>query len=170
MTMKPDAVSNNNSRMGWWKKIFWSLGAATGLLAAGLGAGASSVAAAAQDSDFRSASKAPVSWQEFAKQLQDRFQQRLASADEQARNFQHYMAKRGKASSTTSLTLVVRAWVLPGGQVERLEFDGLNDDAVAVDLRALLARGDVGAPPPDMLQPLHLRLSLRPEDQPGQEQ
>ena len=168
MTMKPDAVSNNNSRMGWWKKIFWSLGAVTGFLTAGLGAGASSVAA--QDTDYRSASTAPASWQEFAKQLQDRFQQRLASDDEQGRKFQDYMAKRGKASSTTSLTLVVRTWVMPDGKVERLEFDGLNDDVVAVDLRALLARGDVGAPPLDMLQPLHLRLSLRPEDQPGQGQ
>jgi hypothetical protein len=48
-------------------------------------------------------------------------------------------AKREKTSGAKPLALVVRAWVLHDGKIERLEFDGLDDDAIAVDLRALLA-------------------------------
>ena len=50
--------------------------------------------------------------------------------------------------------------------MNRIEVDGIDDVDAAADLRALLIDGDVGVPPPAMLQPLHLRLSPRPKDQP----
>jgi len=159
------AVSNRGRRATWWKRIFRSLGTVAGLFTAGLGAETSS--AAAQNSDYRSATAAPSAWQEFAKQLQSRFQQRLAADDATARKFQDYLAKHAGGKGATPRTLVVRTWILPDGKMERVEFEGLDDAAVAVDLRAVLVGGDVGAqPPPDMLQPLRLRLSLRPNDEP----
>jgi len=159
------AVSNSACRAAWWKRIFRSLGTVAGLFTAGLGAETSS--AAAQNSDYRSATAAPSAWQEFAKQLQSRFQQRLAADDATARKFQDYLAKHAGGKGATPRTLVVRTWILPDGKMERVEFEGLDDAAVAVDLRAVLIGGDVGAPPPpDMLQPLRLRLSLRPNDEP----
>jgi hypothetical protein len=164
MTKNADATSNNRNRIAWWKRLLCSLGAITGVFT--IGVGASRSPAAAQGVDYRSAAAAPAAWQEFAKRLQALFQDRLA-AGEEVRLFQDYIAKRSGGASTTTLALVVRAWVLPDGKVERIEFDGLDDHNLAVRLRALLALGNVGAPPPDMLQPLHVRLSLRPPDQPG---
>jgi len=163
MTANP--ASRNRTRSAWWTRLFRSVGAAAGLLTAAAGAGTTS--AAAQGGDYRSAAAAPVAWQQFATQLQGRFQQRLAADDEAARRLQDYMARRAAgAEAAAPFTLPVRAWVLPDGQIERIEFDGFDDDAAAVNLRSILASADAGVPPPDMLQPLHLRLSLRPKDQP----
>jgi hypothetical protein len=159
MTMNVNAaVEHSSRRTVWWKRALRSFGAVTGLFAA-VSAGASG--ATAQDTGYRSASAAPASWQEFAKQVQTSFQQRLAADDEGARKFWDYLEKRAVEGGATPLKPIVRIWVLPDGKLERVEFDGLDDDDVAVNLRTLLMRGDAGPPPPDMLQPLRLRLSLR---------
>jgi hypothetical protein len=164
VTMSVGAVANKRHRMVWWKRAVRSLGAMTGLIAVGAGTSI----AAAQDAGYRSAATAPASWQAFAKQLQGRFEQRLAADDADARKFQDYLAKRDAGPNAPPLTFVARTWILPDGKVERLEFDGLDDKEVAVNLRLLLTRDNVGAPPPDMLQPLRLRLSLRPKEQPAE--
>lgn len=163
MTMNVAAVANKRRRMTRWKRVLRSLGAVTGLFAAS--AGTSLVVA--QEPGYRSAATAPAAWQAFAKQLQARFEQRLAADDAAARKFQDYMTKRDAGPNAPPLTFVARAWILPDGEVERLEFDGLDDKEIAVNLRLLLARDNVGGPPPDMLQPLRLRLSLRQKEQPA---
>jgi hypothetical protein len=157
------AGSNNGRRMNWWKKILQSVGAATGLFAAGC---SMATPAAAQDSAYRPAASAPAAWLAFAKHLQARFEQRLAGDDPQSHRFQETMAKRG-ADGDTPLALIVRTWVRPDGAIDRIEFDGLDDRDIAARIRAILVDSDVGAPPADMLQPLRLRLSLRPKDQAG---
>jgi hypothetical protein len=159
--------TKTGGRGGPWTKFVCWLGAATGLFSAGLGAATSSVLA--QRADYQSAATAPAAWQNFAKELQTRFQQRLAADDDAARRFQSQMEQRAGKAEATPVALTMRAWILPDGKVARVEFDGLDPD-VAVSLRALLSHNDVGAPPPDMLQPLHLRLSLRAKDAPPQGQ
>jgi hypothetical protein len=159
--------NKNMQHAAWWKRRFRFLGAVAGLLTAGLASDASSVAA--QNSNYRSAKEVPAAWQDFAKQLQARFEQRLAADDEKARHVQDYLARRGGDTSAAPLSFRVRTWILADGKVERIEFEGVDSDA-AVALRALLINGEVGAPPPDMLQPLHLRLSLRPNTEPPQKQ
>ncbi|RZN08846.1 hypothetical protein CWO91_20445 [Bradyrhizobium genosp. SA-3] len=62
------------------------------------------------------------------------------------------------------LTFLLRAWISSDGQLHRVEFDGLGDPKASGDLRTLLTGGNVSAPPPEMLQPLHLRFSLRAPD------
>jgi hypothetical protein len=163
MTISAGAVANKVHSMTWWKQVVRSLGTVTGLFAASAGTSV----AAAQEADYRSAATAPAAWQAFAKQLQARFEQRIAADDAAARKFQEYMAKRDAGPNAPPLTFVVRAWILPDGKIERLEFDGLDDKEIAVNLRMLLARDNVGGPPPDMLQPLRLRLSLRQKEQPA---
>jgi hypothetical protein len=168
-TASRDVVRGGESRGGWLKNLFWSLGTATGLLTAGLGAQAAPQASSdSQQSDYRTAATAPAAWQEFAKQLQSQFQQRLAADEEPARRFRDDMAKLAGGNDAAPPTLVVRTWISLGGKVERVESDGLGRVA-AVSLSGLFAGEDVGAPPPDMLQPLHLRLTLRPNDKSGQE-
>ena len=158
--------SKNNRRAAWWKRHLRSLGAAAGLLTAELAGDASSLAA--QNSNYRSAREVPAAWQDFAKQLQARLEQRIAADDEKARHFQDYMARRRDAS-TAPVSFRLRTWILATGKVERAEFEGIDND-IAVALRALLINADVDVPPPDMLQPLHLRLSLRANPDPEQKQ
>src|SRR3979411_2552376 len=104
-TMTGDGVKNSENRVGWLKRLFWSLGTATGLLTAGLGAQASPTDS--QRSDYRSAAAAPAAWQEFAKQLQNRFQQRLAADEGAARRFQDDMAKLAEGKNAAPPTLIV---------------------------------------------------------------
>ncbi len=167
MTSAGAVASNDRRGKAWrqalpWKLAFRLFGVATGILTS---VWTGTFVAAAQDLDYRSAAAAPAVWLTFAKELQGRFEQRLASDDDGARRIQDAMAKNDKQSTES---VVVRAWVSPGGKIERLEFDVLDNADVAVVLRALLAGVTVGAPPQDMLQPLHLRLSLRAKQQPAE--
>ncbi len=142
------------------EQAFRLFGMATGFFAT---VWTGTLSAVAQDTGagYRPAAAAPAMWQAFAKGLQSRLEYRLARDDDSARRAQDAIAKHEQQRSAN--TLSVRAWVSRDGRVERLEFDGLNDD-VATNLRALLAGVTVGEPPADMLQPLHLRLALRPTD------
>ena len=155
---------NGRAGSGWLRRLLCSAGALAALSdvnAAGM------PPAAAEGGGYRAAGAVPAAWQEFARQLQGHFQRRLATDDEAARRIQDHMAKRA-VSERAPPPLIVRAWISPIGSIERVESDGL-DDVGAVTLRALLVGVDVGPPPPDMLQPVHLRLSLRPDDQPRRE-
>ncbi len=160
--MSSASAANNKlkrrRRAGSLARVLRRIGAACGIVVAGVATDISS--AAAQAADYRPANAVPAAWQDFAKQLQARFQERLAADDEVARRFQDGIAKHtGEAGAAPSVG--VRAWILADGRIERIEVDGPNDDA-AMNLRVLLARGNVGAPPADMLQPLHLRLRVQP--------
>jgi hypothetical protein len=148
-----------------WKRLIWLLGTMTGLLTAPDGSGP--VPALGQENKYRSATSAPVGWQQFAAQVQSRFQQQLSADGAEVHKLQEYLQDHAAGPNAVSPTLVVRTWILPEGKIERVEFDGIDDGAVVAGLRALLARGEVDAPPPDMLQPLHLRLSLRPQPREG---
>lgn len=158
MKMSGGVVSvKQRSGTSWWKRLAGAFGALTGLLTATTGAGQTS--AAALGNDYRPQTSAPAAWLEFATNLQAQFQQRLAADDPDARKFREFMTKREGREGP--LKLVVRTWILPSGKVGQIEFDGLDDDHVAATLRTLLVAIDTAAPPPDMLQPLRLRLSLQ---------
>jgi hypothetical protein len=156
------AAGGHRKPRAWWWRLFGSAATSAGLLVAGVAAGKPPVAA--ENSNYRPATTAPESWQVFASQLQTRFEQRLAGDDEKARHFQDYLTRRSQAADAPPLTVVLRAWILADGAVHRVEFDGIDDRDAVDELRALLVNGNVGTPPPEMLQPLHLRLSLRAKD------
>jgi hypothetical protein len=164
----PKATAGAGGRRAtWWSRIFFRTGAACAALLAGIGAQASPLAV--ESGNYRSATAAPKTWQAFARQLQGRVEQRLAGDDERARHFQDYLTRRSEQADAR-LTVVLRTWVLTDGTVDRVEFDGIDDPHAIDDLRAVLIDGNVGAPPPEMLQPLHLRLSLRAKGQSRQGQ
>lgn len=131
----------------------------TGLIPLSIGPAPSALA---QDTGYKPAAAAPAAWLAFAADLQNRLQERLAMNDEATRRFHEFMNQNNKSSPASA---IVRAWVAQNGKLERIEFDGIDDPAVAVNLRALLAGTNVSAPPPDMLQPLRLRIGLRARDQ-----
>jgi len=119
---------------------------------------------AAQGLDYRDPSKAPPSWGQFAKLVQYRFETWMHAEEEVANRFRSYMVEHAGKEGGPPPSLVVRAWLNPDGTVERVSFGTLNDAKAEADLRTILTRGNIGeAPPPEMLQPLNLRLSLNPK-------
>ena len=157
------AGGRRRSHVTWWRKLFRPVAAMAGLIVAGAEAKAAPVTEE-RVGEYRSATAVPESWQVFARQLQQRFEQQLAGDGGEARRIQEYLMRQAGGADAPALRLVLRAWVLTDGKVSRIEVDGMDDAGMRVELRALLMAGSVGAPPPAMLQPLHLRLSLRAKD------
>jgi hypothetical protein len=143
----------------WFRVVIGALALVSGARAAPV--------SAASEVDKPSATDVPASWQVFAARLQLRFQERLASDDKNAVSLRNSLTKRAQAASVAP-TLIVRAWLLADGKVSRVELEGSQDQAALHDLGAVLIGESIGAVPPDMLQPLRLRLSLgakaRPEN------
>src|SRR5262249_12074031 len=107
--------------------------------------------------EYRASTEAPAEWRAYAQRLQGLFKDEL-SDDDMIRSLAAAGDKAAKEH--VPATFRVRAWVAADGKVGRLEFSGL-DAATTSAVRARLMRTDVGASPPaDMLQPLHLKLSL----------
>jgi hypothetical protein len=116
---------------------------------------------AAQGLDYRDPSKAPPSWGQFAKLVQYRFETWMGADEEVANRFRNHMVEHAGKEGGPPPSLVVRAWLNPDGTVDRVSFGSLKDAKAEADLRTILTRGNIGeAPPPEMLQPLNLRLSL----------
>jgi hypothetical protein len=171
MTLPTDAgaaAGMNGDGTVRWRALFGWAWAVTGLLGTAADA-AAATSIVTSGSNYQSARSAPAAWQAFARQLQGRLQERLAAEDDLAQRFQQALAERATHVSTPADALTVLAWILPNGQIDRVEFEQL-DPVVAARLRVLLNTADVGAPPADMLQPVHVRLLLRQKDQPGQGQ
>ncbi len=156
--MNPDAIVNSDRRAGWLSRISRSLRLASGLVAA---VGAAPSGATAQETGYRPAATAPAAWQAFARRVQSHLETRLAGEDSDARELRDYVGRLGPG---TNRPFVASIWILSDGNIDRLEFDQLDDQDMAVHLRTLLMHGNVGAPPQDMLQPLRLRLSVRPSE------
>ncbi len=162
-----DPTLNGRRRSGWLKRLLCSVGALAALFN-----GVAAPAASSQLSeglDYRPADAAPAAWREFAGRLQSHMQEQLAADDEETRRLQDDLVKQITAAGATAPVLTMRTWTLPDGRIDRIEFDGLEDRDVEARLRILLGRDGVGAPPPDMLQPLRMRLSLRPDEPPRRE-
>ncbi len=117
--------------------------------------------AGAQDTGYRVSQEAPRAWREFANHVRTALQVRLTADDDATRKLYQLFDDR-EAKGIPIQSAVTQVWVTPEGDIERLEFSGVDRD-VAVILREVFARERVGvSPPPDMLQPLHLSLSFRP--------
>ncbi|MCA6108177.1 hypothetical protein [Bradyrhizobium cenepequi] len=158
--MKP-AIHPGRGRICWRQRAR-GIGAALGALAVLLAAESTSARAAPDVDGWLNAAPAPAAWQDFAKRLQLRLQERLASDTTPARRFHDAIAKRAPDAGTAPPSIVVRVWAMPDGKVQRIELEGLDDDA-SHDLSALLIGDGVGSTPLDMPQPLRMRLSLRPK-------
>ncbi len=161
MRMKA-AIHTGGSRILWRRRSARWFGAALGALAVLLWAQPIAVKAATDVDGRLNAAPAPAAWQDFAKRLQLRLQERLASESTPALRFHDAVARRASDARAASPSIVVRVWVMPDGKVQRIELEGLDDDA-SHDLSTLLIGDGVGSTPLDMPQPLRMRLSLRPK-------
>lgn len=128
-------------------------------------------AAVAQPAAYRPAADVPASWRDFAAQLQAKLQARLGADTKATGKIADAMTQHGSAAdpAAAAQAITVRVWVAPDGKIARVACDDVAGDA-ATALRALLGAGEAGLPPPDMLQPVHLRLSLRAKPEPERHQ
>jgi hypothetical protein len=107
--------------------------------------------------EYRASAAAPAEWRAYAQRLQGLFRDELSDDD----IIRSLAATRDKAAAEKlPTTFTVRAWITQDGKIARLEFSGLDETTTSA-VRARLMRTDVGtSPPADMLQPIHLKLSL----------
>lgn len=129
----------------------------------GIGIGAGAIAlpalALAQTSDYQPTGQAPAAWREFAEQVQLHFRQQLSNEDGSVRQLNRLIEARRQADGGP-LNVVAKVWISPAGAVQRLEFDTLDIEA-ASNLRGILIGSSLhSSPPRNMLQPMHLMLSL----------
>lgn len=102
----------------------------------------------------------PAAWRQFALAVQSGLQERLSEQDEQTRQVHRLFCAHGPMGDTLVRAVKARVWIAKTGEVARLEFDGVHEK-LAIALRDVLAGYPIGAmPPSDVLQPLHLKLSL----------
>jgi hypothetical protein len=106
---------------------------------------------------------APAAWQEFGVKIQATLNDRL-NADDDATRELHRLLEVRTAGGASIRSVVTRIWVTEAGNIDRLEFDGA-DNELAANLRNVLTSKLIGiVPPPGMRQPVNLRLSLRDTD------
>jgi hypothetical protein len=115
----------------------------------------------AQNLEFRDPGSVPPSWVQFAKLVKYRFEEWIGADEPVAARFRVYLKAAAGTSDGPPSSLLVRAWVNTDGSIARVSFPPFGDASATDDLRTILTHGNVGEPPPpDMLQPLHLRFSL----------
>ncbi|MGO4683753.1 hypothetical protein [Hyphomicrobium sp. 2TAF46] len=136
--------------------VFVSTGAALALASNGQ---------AQQQSSFRPPAGVPKAWIEFAGDLRGKAEALLKSDDPQARKLRAALDEVRNGGDAQPLQVAVRVWIARDGRVERVDFGSVSE-TIDPDLKSLLLRVATPTPPADMLQPVHLKLSLEPRSSP----
>lgn len=105
----------------------------------------------------------PASWRSYAGLVGQQFQAWLMADDDIAYRLHKFLEDRAvSATDTPPGPLLVKVWIGPEGEVTRLDFTSLGAPQADADLRQLLTASPLSEPPPpDMRQPLTLRLNLQ---------
>ncbi|MBR8226749.1 YbaB/EbfC family DNA-binding protein [Burkholderia vietnamiensis] len=134
------------------------VGTVSGWLRAGVCAALLAVctSVAAQTTDV------PQSWVTYAQLVGHQFEMWLEAGGDASQRLHRYLEARGPdVSADASSPIAIRAWIGANGVVTRVDFATLGSvDADAALRQLLVARALAEAPPPDMLQPLRMRLQL----------
>ncbi|KVT16622.1 hypothetical protein WT24_05445 [Burkholderia sp. MSMB1078WGS] len=129
------------------------------VVASALAAGAALAPAVAQTADV------PQAWIRYGQLAGQQFQTWLEADGDAADRLHRYLETRvlNARADAPPPAIVVRAWIGANGVVTRVEFASLGDPDADATLRQLLTAGPLSEPPPpDMLQPLRVRLRLAP--------
>ena len=106
----------------------------------------------------------PQHWLDYARSTSDQFQMWLSDDSSDLVVRLHAWLEQRDTNDRlmgASMPVIARVWISAQGWVERVEFESLGDPQADADLRALLSRKPLSAPPPaDMRQPLVLQLKL----------
>ncbi|KGB93768.1 MULTISPECIES: hypothetical protein [Burkholderia] len=129
------------------------------VVASVLAAGVAPAPAVAQTADV------PQAWIRYGQLAGQQFQTWLEADGDAADRLHRYLETRvlNARADAPPPAIVVRAWIGANGVVTRVEFASLGDPDADATLRQLLTAGPLTEPPPpDMLQPLRVRLRLAP--------
>ncbi|WP_233832488.1 YbaB/EbfC family DNA-binding protein [Paraburkholderia sp. ZP32-5] len=105
----------------------------------------------------------PQPWITYAQLVGHQFQAWLEGDDDAANQLHQYLEERilNAKGDAPPPAVVIRAWIGADGGVTRIAFDSLGDPKADALLRQLLTSHPMTEPPPpDMLQPLRVRLRL----------
>ncbi|CZZ91096.1 Uncharacterised protein [Bordetella ansorpii] len=144
--------TSKTSRAPFWRRMW---GAAASALGLGL--------VLSQPAPVLAQAAVPQHWISYAQLVSNQFQAWLADpANEAVVRLHERMQQRVlESNGSPAAPVVVRVWVTNQGQVERVTFDTLGDDQADQDLRTVLTAQPLSEPPPpDMRQPMVLRLKL----------
>jgi hypothetical protein len=116
----------------------------------------------AQVPPARAQQDVPQPWIEYAQLVGRQFQAWLEADDDAANQFHTYLENRIlNAKGDAPPSLIVRAWIGADGAVTKVAFDSFGDPDADAKLRQLLTSHPITEPPPpDMRQPLRVRLHL----------
>jgi len=105
----------------------------------------------------------PASWSSYAGLVGQQFQAWLMGDDDVAYRLHKFLEDRAvSATDAPPGPLLVKVWIGPEGRVTRLDFPSLGAPQADADLRQVLTTAPLSElPPPDMRQPLVLRLNLQ---------
>ncbi|WP_414016578.1 YbaB/EbfC family DNA-binding protein [Burkholderia territorii] len=107
----------------------------------------------------------PQPWISYAQLVGRQFQAWLEADGDAADRLHRCLEERvlNARADAPPPAIVVRAWIGANGAVTRVEFASLGSADADATLRQLLTASPLAeAPPPDMLQPLRVRLRLMP--------
>lgn len=145
-----------------WRRAARLLGFWTAGLGTALGPAGGHAQDAATGAGYRPATAVPATWQQFAQHVQQRIGEWLRGEDEDVRRFHTYLQDRSTGAPAAPEALVIKIWIAADGKVDRVDFPPLPDAQASADLRVILERGRIDQPPPpDMLQPMHLKVALK---------
>jgi hypothetical protein len=109
------------------------------------------------------AQNVPQPWISYAQLVGRQLQASLEGDDDATNQLHKFLEDRilNAKGDAPPPALVVRAWVGPNGALTRVEFDSLGDEKADALLRGMLMSNPITEPPPpDMRQPLRVRLHL----------
>jgi hypothetical protein len=114
---------------------------------------------------FRNAADAPATWGAFSKRLKLACETALHADNPMSRRLNTALSKLRTTANPDEppMRVKVSLWISPIGGIDRVSFPPLGSEQATSDLNALLTQVTAGAPPPDMLQPVQLLLSLAPQ-------
>lgn len=142
-----------STRRGLWHRLLRSLGIGLGMVAAAAPALAQGPAQAV-----------PQHWISYANLAGNQLQVALSDPANATVVLLHAWMQERMLKENQPVPpppLVVRLWIAPGGQVERVVFASLGDVQADDYLRSLLMAQTLSEPPPrDMRQPMVLQLTL----------
>ncbi len=108
--------------------------------------------------------QAPAAWVAYAETVNAQVIAWLGAEDEGAVRLRAYLDGTRPAPDQPTAPFVLRLWITPDGTIDRTEFPAFAEPQADADLRALLLGRAIGTPPPPgMLLPLRLELSLAPD-------
>lgn len=110
----------------------------------------------------------PQPWLEYAQLVGHQFEAWLEADDQEVRELHTYLEQRivDEKMEASPPAILIRAWIGTHGEVTRVEFGSLGDAKIDGILHHLLTTNPVSEPPPpDMPQPLRVRLHLTPNAQ-----